>query len=199
MVPFPTSHRISMRTAEQHAADQRVFLRDVALLLGLPLAAIVGLVVWWAPWSVPDYEVPPGADVFGVAEGTWGWVRAPADSFCVAERHTIAFSSDRSVMTITQSEPWTDDDGDVHQVSVYDLSEHDGRRLRGEIRGEKRTTDEGDPVVWDLVLTCGDSYQWHRTDWPSFGYTGEIRRCPEGTPPAVAESAAEAATRHEAP
>jgi hypothetical protein len=175
-----------MHTAEQRAAEQRVFLRDLALLLGLPLVAIVGLVVWWAPWK-PAYEAPEGSEVFAVAAGTWDWTTSPADSVCVARRHSIAFTPDRRVMTITQSEPWTDDDGAERQVAVYDLSESSRAHVRGLIRGEARLTDAGEPVAWDLELTSADSYRWRRTDLPRLlGRTAEIRRCPEGTPPAVA-------------
>jgi hypothetical protein len=171
-----------MLTTDQRAADRRrIFLRDSALLLALVVIAGGGL-VWWKPWA-PDYEVPPDTDIFATAAGTWDWTTAPADSFCVAQRHTVAFSPDRRVMTITH---WTDSDGTVHQVSVYDLSEHSRHHVRGRIRDETRLTDAGTPVVWDLVLTSADSYQWHRTDWPAFAYTPAIRRCPSYTPPAVA-------------
>ena len=174
-----------MRATEQQAAHiRRIFLRDTAILL--VLAAVVGgFLLWWAPWK-PSYEVPPDTNIYAVTAGTWDWTTAPADSFCVARRHTVAFSPDRRVMTITQSEPWEDSTGTVHQVSVYDLSESSRHHVRGQIRGETRLTDAGTPVVWDLVLTSADAYHWRRTDWPSFSYTASIRRCPPGTPPAVA-------------
>jgi hypothetical protein len=173
-------------SAEPHSADRRAFLRDIGLLVGLPFVASIALLVWVAPWT-PRYEVPADTDIFAVATGTWDWTTSPADSFCVARRHTIAFSDDRRVMTITQNEPWTDSAGVVHQVSIYDLSEHTRRHVRGQIRGETRLTDAGAPVVWDLVLTSADTYKWHRADWSwSFGYTATVRRCPAGTPPAVA-------------
>jgi hypothetical protein len=174
-----------MRTIDQQRADRRAFLRDIGLLAGLPLVAAIALLFWRAPW-MPRYEVPADTDIFAVAAGTWDWTTAPADSFCIAQRHTVAFSSDRRVMTITQSEPWTDSVGAVHQVAVYDLSEHSRRHVRGQIRGETRLTDDGEPVVWDLVLTSADTYQWHRADWSMFGYTATVRRCPSDTPPAVA-------------
>ena len=174
-----------MRTTDQEAADRRrIFLHDGAILLALVVVAGLCL-FWWAPWA-PDYEVPGDTDIFTVAAGTWDWTTASADSFCVAKRHTVAFSPDRSFMTITLSEPWTDSTGVVHQVAVYDLSEHSRHHVRGRIRGETRLTDAGAPVVWDLVLTSADSYHWHRTDWPAFGYTAAVRRCPPGTPPVVA-------------
>lgn len=176
-----------MHTPDSHPAHERAFLRDVALLLGVPLLVLGGLLVWWAPWK-PEWEVPADTDVFAVAEGTWDWTTAPTDSFCVARRHTVAFSPDRRVMTIAQSEPWTDSTGRQHQVAVYDIAEHSRHHLRGRIRGETRLTDDGVPVVWDLVLTSRDSYRWHRTDWSSVGHTAAIRRCPTGTPAVVVEA-----------
>ena len=42
---------------------------------------------------------------------------------------------------------------------------------------ETRRTSSGEPVVWDLVITAPDVYQWHRTDWPENGLTRAIIRC----------------------
>jgi hypothetical protein len=173
-----------MPSPERRSPRKPTFFRDLALLYGVAILATLGLVAWWVPWP-STYEVPADTDVFAVAAGTWDWTTAPADSFCVARRHTIDFSPDRRVMTITQSEPWTDSVGVVHQAAVYDLSEHSRRHVRGAIRGETRLTDAGAPVVWDLVLSSADAYRWHRTDWNVLGYTATVRRCPAGTPPAV--------------
>lgn len=172
-------------TDQRRARLRRIFLHDTALLLAL-VAVVGGFLVWRAPWA-PDYEVPEDTDIFTVASGTWGWTTAPDSSFCVTRWHTVAFSPDHSIMTITASEPWTDSSGVVHQVTVYDLSEHSRHHVRGQIRGETRLTDDGEPVVWDLVLGSANSYHWHRTDWPAFSYTATLERCPPGTPPGVAE------------
>lgn len=163
------------------AVDRRVFLRDMALILGLPLGIVIALLAWWQP-SGPDYEVEAGADVFAVAAGTWDW--AGAEGFCKKNPHTLSFSRDRSVMVYTQSEPWTeswkpwtDKAGQEHRVAEYDIQGHTKSRIRGRIRGELRMTNDREPVVWDLVLTSRDSYRWHRTDWSPGATTGEIRRC----------------------
>jgi hypothetical protein len=174
-----------MHPTERHSTHRRDFLRDIGLLVGLPLAVAVGLLYWVGPWP-SSYEVPEDTDIFAVAAGTWDWTTAPADSFCVARWHSVAFSPERDIMTITQNEPWTDPAGVVHQVTVYDLWEHSRRHVRGQIRGETRLTEKGEPVVWDLVLTSADSYQWRRTDLPSFAGSAPIHRCPAGTSPAVA-------------
>ncbi len=174
---------------ERAANRRRILLHDTTILVTL-VAILGGLVAWWAPWK-PDYEVPAGTDIFEVASGTWGWTTGPDSSFCVTRWHTVAFSPDRSIMTITASEPWTDSAGVSHQVTVYDISEHSRHHVRGQIRGETRLTANGTPVVWDLVLRSADSYHWHRADWPSFSYTASVDRCPPDVPPAVVEDSSE--------
>ena len=90
------------------------------------------------------------------------------------------YENDREVMILTSKELWKDDDGKEHQVTEYDILEHEDDRIRGLIRGETRLTDDGKPVIWDLVLMSADGYRWRRTDWPPLGRTNLIKRC---TPP----------------
>ena len=151
----------------------RRFLRDIALLFGIPLVLLAALVLWWAPWE--SYAVPAGMSIFDVAKGTWDW--DDADEFCVDNPHTIEFSSDSSVMIISREQPWLDTEGVEHRVAEYDIWEHSADRIRGRIRGETRLTESGEPVVWDLVLTSQDSYHWHRTDWAPSNFTKTVRRC----------------------
>lgn len=66
---------------------------------------------------------------------------------------------------------------DTGWSATYDLLELKPSRLRGAIRGEKRLTDNGKPVVWDLVMFSPDEYHWQRTDWDPWGYTPAIVRC----------------------
>ena len=154
-------------------SDNQVMLRDLSVLLVGPLVLMLALLAWWRPWVT--YEVPAGTDIFGVAAGTWDW--AGADSFCVRDPHTIAFSSDQRVLVLTHKLPWTDSSGVEHRVAEYDIQQSSRRHVRGRIRGETRRTEAGEPVVWDLVLTSRDEYRWHRTDWPKGGYTKPVRRC----------------------
>jgi hypothetical protein len=156
--------------------DLKAFVRDAAILLGIPLLATIGLVVWWAPWELAGYRVPPPRDVFSVAAGTWDW--AGADSFCVADPHRIWFSPDHSIMYLADRRPWKDSAGTEHRVTEYAIQMHTPSTIRGAIRGETRLTDSGVPVVWDLVLTSEGSYRWHRTDWPRTGMTKQVLRCP---------------------
>ncbi|HET8649723.1 MAG TPA: hypothetical protein VFL95_06765 [Gemmatimonadales bacterium] len=151
------------------------FARDLAWLLGVPLVLIGGVVLWWGPWR-PPYAPPQGEDVFTIAAGTWDWVGS--DSFCVSNRETIAFSPDHRTMTLQTVKPWTDSAGQQHRVARYDLIDHGRGFVRGKIRGEARRTDAGEPVVWDLVLTSHETFEWHRTDWVRGTRTKPLRRCP---------------------
>jgi hypothetical protein len=160
-------------------AERRAFLRDLALLLCIPGLAVVGLLALWRPWEPATYELPEGVDMYVLAAGTWDW--SGAEEFCEKNPHTISFSPDKKVMSIRHKEPWTDSAGVVHRVAEYDLEEVTPRHLRGQIRGERRQTPAGEPVVWDLVPTSRDSYRWHRVDWPSWMMTGEVRRCLQTT------------------
>lgn len=167
------------------AAEQRAFLRDLALLLGLPLLGVVALLALWRPWEPEVYAVAAPDGIYEVAAGRWDWSTAAPDSFCNISGHEISFSPDRSLMHITQQVPWTDSAGTEHRVSTYAIEAVSRSHIRGAIQGEQRLTDDGVPVVWDLVLTGEDSYAWHRTDWASWNRTMEVYRCPEGAGHAV--------------
>lgn len=75
--------------------ENREFLRDVGLLLGLPLLALTLLIAWWHPWP-KVYDVPPPSDIYQVASGRWDW--ADSDSACVKNPHTISFSANHKVV-----------------------------------------------------------------------------------------------------
>jgi hypothetical protein len=156
-------------------APRDTMIRDLVLLLGLPGLLTVLLLMWWRPWR-PPYEARSVEDVFAVASGTWDW--SEAEGFCAANPHTITFSDDRQLMTITPLVPWTDSTGVEQGAAVYDIHESTRGRIRGQIRGETRLTKVGEPVVWDLVLFSADEYRWHRTDWPPGSYTNKVVRCP---------------------
>src|SRR5262249_26983880 len=63
-------------------------------------------------------------------------------------------------------------------VTVYRILAWSANALRMEIIGETRKTEDGDPVIWDLIVLSPDSYCWHRADWPPQGCTGRVLRCP---------------------
>jgi len=152
-------------------------MRMIPFLLGaglLAIAFLVGLVIYAWP-KVPDYAVPEGVEVFDVAEGTW----AEDAAACEEEPQAITFSPDRSQMFITWLDKAPDSTGTRKRRSTYDILEHSDGRIRGAIIGETRTTDAGDPVVWDLMLRSQDVFTWHRTDWSEYSFTSDMRRCPE--------------------
>jgi hypothetical protein len=68
---------------------------------------------------------------------------------------------------------WTTSDA----VTTYDVLLHTASGLRGAIRGERRLTATGAPVVWDLELRGPNRYDWHRADWAFYERTAEIQRC----------------------
>lgn len=161
-----------MKAVAEH--EENTFLRDLALLIGLPLVGVIALLAWQRPWNA-GYEVTGDTDVFAVAAGTWDWTGA--EGFCADNPHTISFSPDRSVMTIVPRKPWVDSSGVETAKAEYDIQGHDENHIRGLMRGETRLTDSGEPMVWDLVLTSGASYRWRGTEWVPGGYTDEVRRC----------------------
>jgi len=160
------------------------FLRDLALVLGLPAAGLALLIWQWHPWFRSPYQLAAAEQVFTTAAGTWDWL---SDSIpCGPMRHTIEFSPDHRLMIIRYATPWTDSTGAKHESAEYEIRRVTRSGIRGYIRGETRRTTGGQPVVWDLVLTSPDSYTWHRTDWMSWAQTGGIHRCPAGDSAAAA-------------
>ena len=125
------------------------------------------------------YEVPAGTDIFSVVEGTWDW--AGRSETCKDNPHTISFSPDRATMILTFVKPL---EGDTSRDTRYELREVTSSSIRGFITDETRRTNDGELVVWDLVLMSPDSYGWHRTDWLPGMYTPEVVRCP-GTERAI--------------
>lgn len=165
--------RAAVRTSRFHSN-----LGKLAIGGGVVLVAFLGLAVLL---SSRTYEVPEGTEIFGFLEGPWTW--SGADSACVTEPHVISFTPDRSQMIISHPAPVEGPDGRSDSVTRYDLIEVTRGRVRGAIRGERRLTEGGEPVVWDLVLRGPDRYAWRRADISSpFGYTRDVVRCP---PPAA--------------
>jgi hypothetical protein len=145
--------------------------RELALFVAFPALMAIVLLLAWQPWH--SYAEPAGTSIFRAVAGSWDW--EGADGFCSTNPHTISFSPDTSIMYLTGRLPWSDKD--TTRVAVYDLFEHTQNRIQGKIRGETRLDESGQPVVWDLILTSHDSYQWHRVGWASSARTKTVRRC----------------------
>jgi hypothetical protein len=146
----------------------RITLRIVGLLAGGYV-----LLIAFGMWSVSHTGYAfPDRDLPGHLHDRWDWsTRAHR---CDDSAHVIAFSSDRKTMTISMPPRSSIDTG---WTATYDIVSLSPSRLRGAIRGEKRLTDSGVPVVWDLVLFGPNEYHWHRTDWKPWQYTVGIIRC----------------------
>ncbi len=163
-------------------SEKSTFGRDLILLLGAPLIAVVGLLAWWKPWVPRIYSAATPGQVFELAAGTWDW--SDAERRCIENPHSLSFSPDHKAMYFADRKGWKDDStGRMRHTAIYDIQEFTPSRIRGLIRGETRKTDDGVPVVWDLIMTTRDSYAWHRTDWRTGGRTKEVRRCPVSTKP----------------
>lgn len=137
---------------------------------GLGLAAIASTLLSSCTPELERYYVPDGQDIRSVVTGTWDWTTAR--QVCGTNAQTISFSIPDATMTITYAEA-VDDRPDT----VYDVVELTQSYVRGEIRGEARLTDEGVPVVWDLVLLSDSSFCWQRTDWQRDDCTETLARC----------------------
>ena len=61
----------------------------------------------------------------------------------------------------------------------YKVIDADRFRIRAQVEGEKRLTDDGKPVVWDFYFFSHDEFRWHRTDWGNTGFTPPVIRCKE--------------------
>lgn len=142
---------------------------------GLLTAAFVAMMLlgFWI-LSHNDYAFED-RDLSGHLVGRWDWsTRKP---MCGDSAQAISFSRNLKTMTISMPRTATD----TGWKATYDVLSLSPSRLRGAIRGEKRLTDQGAPVIWDLVMFGPDEFRWHRTDWTSFEYTAPMRRCSSGS------------------
>jgi hypothetical protein len=147
-------------------------LRILLAIAGVVVGGVMCLFVigLWA-MSHRSYSVPAGQDILKQVTGRWDWsTRAHP---CTDSAQVISFSPDGALMSITLE--YLHDS--ASRPSVYDVQAVTSGRIRGAIRGEKRLTDAGAPVAWDLVLFGPDEFRWHRTDWTQFGFTAPMQRC----------------------
>jgi hypothetical protein len=156
-------------------------------LTGLVLLGKTAVSLRGGPYSVPD-----GTTIQEHLTGRWDW--ANHTRLCVDSTHTIEFRDGGRVMAITQQQQWVDSTGRDRTTAVYDVFSQTKSKIRGQIRGEERLTESGEPVVWDLVLFGPNEYRWHRADWSSLGFTGRIIRCIDGEPSDPAEASPRAST-----
>lgn len=150
--------------------EDHLFLRDLSLLLGIPLVLVVGILGWWQPWRGPElWAAPPETDIFAVVTGTWD--QLDAENRCEDNPHAISFSPDRSVMIYEAREPWTGPSGIRHTRAEYEVIEYAPNRIRG------RMTSGGESLVWDLELTDPDTYGWQLAHFPIGAHFATSVRC----------------------
>jgi len=166
-------------TPEQRVAVRRRYMAWGGLAV---VAVVVVLYLIGRTIRVDPYLVAEGTDIRDVVAGRWSWTTEKPP--CGDAAHIIAFEDSGTVMTIRSSDIAADS-GVV--VTTYDITQTTRSSIRGAIRGETRMTDDGKPVVWDLVLVGPSEYRWHRTDWPltAVSYTGAVKRCPPTPPDSV--------------
>jgi hypothetical protein len=153
-------------------------LRVVLWIAGV-LAGVFVILALFGMWSLSRIGYAfADQDLPAHLQGRWDW--SARVQRCDDSAHVIGFSPDRKTMTLSM--PRTP--ADTGWTATYDILSLGPSRLRGAIRGEKRLTDNGAPVVWDLVLFGPNEYHWHRTDWQSWMYTAGVVRCgPIAGPP----------------
>jgi hypothetical protein len=145
----------------------------VGLLVALvaSTALLVAVVLWRI--SPKPYDLADGQQLHEVLSGRWDWTTNERP--CTGNEHTIAFSDSGQVMAITLAE--IDSTTGTPDVAVYDIVREGPSSIMGAIRNETRLTEDGKPVVWELILISPDRYVWRRTDWGRWNSTAPIIRC----------------------
>ena len=111
-----------------------------------------------------------------IASGTWGLDIEGVG--CNENPHTIEFSDDGAEMRLQ----YASGAGDGRPAEfTYDVIGEGPAFMRMTLRGETRTTESGETVIWELVLLSGDRYCWRRSDWSPGGCTPPATRCPDPT------------------
>lgn len=147
------------------------------LIVGLLVALVAAIALFIAVllWRISPkpYDLAEGQQLRELLTGRWAWTTSERP--CNGDEHTIAFADSGRVMTITLAE--IDSATGVPDVAVYDIVREAPSSITGAIRNETRFTEDGKPVVWELILVSPDRYVWRRTDWARWGSTAAIIRC----------------------
>lgn len=107
--------------------------------------------------------------------GTWGW--AHSEHRCDSGSTKYSFSEDGRQLYASSPGPMYLDENTRADDSIYEIIDELPTVMRMRIIGEVRKTDQGQLVVWDLVLKDKDTFCWHRTDWPAGACTKNLTRC----------------------
>lgn len=66
---------------------------------------------------------------------------------------------------------------DSRKVFRYRILSTDDFALRTQLENESRLDDQGQPVVWHIVVVDAETYCWGRDDWPQGACTPPRKRC----------------------
>ena len=116
-----------------------------------------------------------GTHAADIVPGTWAWETDP--ELCAGRTQRFVIADDRTSMQIHHSEPIESANGTTTSVTDYVIEGEAPGVLHTYIPGETRTTDDGTPVKWDLVVVGRNRIAWHRADWPEGALTRMLRRC----------------------
>ena len=127
------------------------------------------------PKPRPVYRVEKPEQIYSVLEGKWDWEYL--ENSCRENPFTISFDDDRKKLFLTYENAKNDEGKPEKKVYTYNLLGIDFFRIRGQMVGEKRLTDDRKPISWDFILLSKDEFCWYRTDWKTGGCTRKIVRC----------------------
>ena len=109
----------------------------------------------------------PDAGLFQAVAGRWAMKNGEPNA-CADRAHSIRFEQGNNKMIVEAK----------GLRGVYNIIYAERNRIVAIIEGEERRTEEGDRVIWMLVLNSPSSYQWRRLDWGANDRTNEVTRCP---------------------
>lgn len=159
--------------------QQKTSTRRVLLILTIIAVVLIGiptaLVVWGGSVLGATHELESEEALVAAVTGRWAW----SNQSCEEEWQDITFSPDWSEMHIAHPRSFVGADGVEDSITSYDVHEIGRDRVRGQIPGETRLNDAGEPVIWELVLRGPDRFAWRSTDWGPGRFTRDVRRCPE--------------------
>lgn len=107
-------------------------------------------------------------------QGDWGWTGLDE---CAKGPIRFRFTHDSRRMHLSHLTEAPDGSKQLPRVETsYTVLGGSSDRLHLRMDGDGKGED-GQPVTWDLVLFEENAYRWHRSDWPSGGYTRAVWRC----------------------
>ena len=86
---------------------------------------------------------------------------------CAERSHSIRFEDQNKKMIIEAK----------NARGVYNIIYAEANKIVAIIENEDRRTEDGDRVIWMLVLNNPNSYQWRRLDWGKNDRTNEVTKC----------------------